>query len=159
MTNNRRGQASLEFLMTYGWVLITILIVLVVMWQWGLFSMGQNIDPGSFGFFGLVIQNGNEFILHSDGLLEVSFVNNAGANLSIMSYNATIDQQSMEILCLLQNCIVMPGKSWTMQLAKPEWGDSSGRRFDAQIVILYKDNRTAENVYQSSGRIWGNIES
>jgi len=144
--------------MTYGWVLITILIAMVVMWQWGLFSLGQKIEPGSFGFWGFVVQDGNDFILHEDGLFEASFLNSVGANISIISYNTTIDQESLEITCLLGNCIVRPGSTWTLQMAKPDWGDSAGKRFDAQIIILYKDNRTADNVFQSSGRVWGNIE-
>lgn len=158
MSYSHRGQGSLEFLMTYGWVLVTILIALIVMWQWGLFSMGQRIEPGSFGFWGLVVQSGNDFLLTSNGLLKVSLLNTAGANISILSYNVTIDQYT-EPWSGPPFPIVKPGAPWNITMSNSKWSDSPGKRFDATIVITYSDNRTADYVFQSSGRIWGNIES
>jgi hypothetical protein len=160
MTSHRRGQGSLEFLMTYGWVLITILVALVVMWQWGLFTMGQRIDPGSFGFWGLIVQSGNDFILHSDGSFEASFLNNVGANISLLTYNVTIDQVGKHVDVSDDPIIVKPDTPWRLPMDQPDtnWADSAGKRFDATIVLTYKDDRTQDNIFTSSGRIWGNIE-
>lgn len=167
MTASERGQGSLEFLMTYGWVLLVILVALVVMWQWGLFSLGQRIEPGSFGFWGLAIQQGNEFILDPSGKLQVSFINNAGANLTILTCNATIDQYSVQQVCGVSSgcgkisdseCVIKPGNSTVITMSSTDWKDSVGKRFDATLVFTYKDNRTKDNVLQSSGRIWGSIE-
>jgi hypothetical protein len=161
-----KGQGSLEFLMTYGWVLLVILVALVIMWQWGLFSLGQRIDPGSFGFWGLAVQQGNEFILDSNGRLQVGVINNAGANLTIINCTGTIDQNSVHGECGdgsggcgLDSCVLKPGNSTVIVLADGvNWKDSPGKRFDATLVFTYKDNRTGNNVHQSSGRIWGIVE-
>ena len=36
--------------------------------------------------------------------------------------------------------------------------DKEGQRFDAYLTIQYNDSRTLDNIYQSSGRLWGSIE-
>ncbi|MBD3387909.1 MAG: hypothetical protein GF416_02570 [Candidatus Altiarchaeales archaeon] len=152
-----RGQGSLEFIMTYGWVLLVLLVVVVVMWQWGLFDIGASVDPGSFGFWGLVVAQGNEFILDESGSLQVSLLNNIGYNITLFNYSATIDgvYKQCEACTPL---VIEPGENEVIQLDHFEWGRPSGKRFDAFLVLQYNDSRTGGEVYQSSGRIWGNAE-
>jgi hypothetical protein len=172
MPSSDRGQSSLEFLMTYGWVLLIILVALVVMWQWGLFTLDQRVEPGSFGFWGIVVAQGNDFVLDQYGTLHVSLINNAGANLTVVSCNVTIDMQMVECNpCKDANpslrlpgtstraCVIPPGQIRTLYLNDPLWRDSPGKRFDATILIRYNDSRIPDNIHQSSGRIWGTIET
>ena len=35
-----RGQGAMEYLMTYGWAILVVMIVGIVMWQLGIFNMG-----------------------------------------------------------------------------------------------------------------------
>jgi hypothetical protein len=44
-----RAQGAMEYLMTYGWAILVIMIVGVVMWQLGIFHMGV-IPPTASGF-------------------------------------------------------------------------------------------------------------
>jgi hypothetical protein len=170
MLRSRRGQGSLEFLMTYGWVLLIILVVMTVMWQWGLFSLSQKTDPGSFGFWGVNIPQGNEFILHGDGTLEVALTNTVGANVTVQYVNATIEKQFVACVtcggspCLYlpgtatANCVIPPGQTRTLRLQNNNWINTPGKRFEATVTIIYNDTRTDGNIYQSSGRLWSSIE-
>jgi len=164
-----RGQGSVEFLMTYGWAMLIILVVMVVLWQWGLFSLGESIEPGSFGFWGLVVQDGTEFILHENGTLQVSLLNTVGANVTVDSCAVKVGTTTVECNdpCndgtivrkdATPDCIVPPGEIRRIEVGDATWNTPSGKRFDASIAIVYKDVRTGENQYQSSGRIWGNAE-
>jgi len=36
----RKGQGAMEYLMTYGWAILVVMIVGIVMWQLGIFNMG-----------------------------------------------------------------------------------------------------------------------
>lgn len=36
----RRGQGAMEYLMTYGWVILVVLVIGVAMWRLGIFSFG-----------------------------------------------------------------------------------------------------------------------
>jgi hypothetical protein len=153
----RRGQGALEFLMTYGWALLVILVAMIVLWQWGLFNLGERVEPGSFGFWGLTVQQGNEFKLDKDGYLSISLLNTVGANVTLLHYNATIDTAS-------DNCgactpiVIEPGASRVITLQHDSWRSGSGKRFDSYVTLIYTDVRTGDNRYQSSGRIWGSVE-
>jgi len=163
MDGRRRGQGSLEFLMTYGWVILILLVALVVMWQWGLFSLGQKVEPGSFGFWGLTVQSGTEFILHENGQLDVGLVNGVGANVTVLYANVTISTLKVDTTpcddgTVTPSCLLRPGERGVLTVTNANWGLTAGQRFEAAISLGYNDTRTGPYVYQSSGRIWGNIE-
>ncbi len=40
MMESRKAQAAMEYLMTYGWAILVVMIVGVVMWQMGIFNLG-----------------------------------------------------------------------------------------------------------------------
>jgi len=52
MTDNlgRRGQSAMEYLMTYGWAILAVMIVGIAMWQLGIFSAGGLTGTTSTGF-------------------------------------------------------------------------------------------------------------
>ena len=41
MKMNNKGQGAMEYLMTYGWAILVVMIVGVVLWQLGVFNVGQ----------------------------------------------------------------------------------------------------------------------
>jgi hypothetical protein len=44
----------MEYLMTYGWAVLIVMVVGVALWQFGIFNMGGSIPPTSSGFQGFV---------------------------------------------------------------------------------------------------------
>ena len=38
----KKGQGAMEYLMTYGWAVLVVMIVGVVMWQMGIFNIGSS---------------------------------------------------------------------------------------------------------------------
>ena len=178
MAGGERGQGSIEFLMTYGWVILAILVVMVVLWQWGLLGFSNYVEPGSFGFWGVVIQGGNEFKLDQTGTFQASLMNTVGANVTVLSVNLTIGNHQVNLdppggdICITvphveveepgergtENNIIPVGRTRILSVSDPSWTASPGSRFDAHLIIKYTDSRTGDVVYQSSGGIWGNAE-
>lgn len=170
MSVDDRAQGSLEFMMTYGWAVLVILLVTVVMWQWGLFSIGETVEPGSFGFWGVTIQDGKEFILHQEGRIEISLLNTVGANVTVITCNVTVKEKRVDCEpcsddtltkpdeAKTPDCVIPSGESRILTLSNSGWGGSSGKKFEAKLVVVYNDTRTGEAAYQSSGNIWGNYE-
>ena len=46
---NKKGQGAMEYLMTYGWAILVVLIVGIVLWQLGIFNLGGS-SKTSTGF-------------------------------------------------------------------------------------------------------------
>lgn len=147
------GQSSMEFLMTYGWVILIILVAVVVVWQWGLFSVGETVTPGTFGFWGV---EPNDFIMHKNGVLELGLINNLGVNVTLIYYNATMADKS-------SNCggscvsVITPDNVKTVTLNNL-MTYVSGKRFEVDVFIKYNDTRTGKIAHVSAGKIWGNYE-
>ena len=148
-----KGQASVEFLMTYGWALLIIIVVGIVAWQWGLFDISGNITPGYSGFWGVVP---GDFSYKSNGDLTLSLRNGVGACVNVTYLNLTTGGNFYEYPGLNIEISAGDRSKWTDTGHLP--GGSPGSRFEIYISIRYIDSRTLDT-YTSSGIIWGSIES
>jgi len=151
MESKMRGQGSLEFLMTYGWAIIIVLIVGVVAWRWGVFSFTGTIQPGQYGFWGV---SPVDYKMTVDGVLTLSIQNNVGANVTVnyvravMSVNNTVSDVG----------VIGNGKKKLVQVSGLPAG-LKGERFDVFVVINYSDSRLQEYGEKlSSGTMWGSYE-
>lgn len=75
-----RGQTSFDFLVTYGWVMFIVFIVVGVMFALGIFNVGLFIGPRSTGFNQVNVVAWN---VDSTGYLKLKLQNYAGMNIQI----------------------------------------------------------------------------
>ena len=50
---NKKSQSALEYMMTYGWAILIIVIVAAVLYSFGIFSPSSSISATITGFSGL----------------------------------------------------------------------------------------------------------
>ncbi|MCX6694706.1 MAG: hypothetical protein NTU61_00200 [Candidatus Altiarchaeota archaeon] len=50
MASSSRGQSAMEYLMTYGWAILVVMVVGIAMWRLGIFNLGGSGAPTSTGF-------------------------------------------------------------------------------------------------------------
>ncbi|MDD5112301.1 MAG: hypothetical protein PHG85_07135, partial [Candidatus Altiarchaeota archaeon] len=103
MKISSRAQGAVEFLMTYGWALVIVLIVGVVAWKWGVFNFTGTIQPGSYGFWGVTPI---DYKMGGSGILTLSIENGVGVNVTINSVKAISDFNATVIAV----GVVEPGK-------------------------------------------------
>ena len=160
-----RGQATIEFLFTYGWAILIILIVALVVWQMGLFNIGGRVQPGSSGFWGVTPSNDMAYSDDGgDGMLIMAINNQVGANVTLKNITARI--QGDRYTANNINQVISTGETfkWTSPSGwVAEDGATRipmlprGSSFNFFITINYTDSRTSEG-YSSSGWVWGNVE-
>jgi hypothetical protein len=143
----RKGQAGMEYMATYGWAILVVLIIALVLWQFGVFE-GGTPTAGFVGFAGLkpleyacVPGPGN-----SD-TLKVIFVNNAGA--SVRNVKLIVGSRSEPCADYLPvNNIT------TCSITGISCGsDESGDRFEIDVVLEY--DSFVGTIRKSAGTIWG----
>lgn len=151
-----KAQTSLEFLMTYGWAILIVLVIVVVAWQWGFFNPGGVVKKGSSGFWGVKPM---DFSYNTDGDLILSLKNGVGGVINItevevrggsVTYIDSVDTP-LSISPGSQSTYSLPSATSELQ------GGSIGSSYNLFLSIEYNDSRTLE-VYRSSGKIWGSIE-
>ena len=50
LTKGKRSQSALEYMMTYGWAILIIVIVAVILYSMGIFNPSSSITTTSIGF-------------------------------------------------------------------------------------------------------------
>ena len=84
-TIGRKGQSALEYLMTYGWAILIIIIVGGVLYYYGVFSPGKLVGESKVGFSKIQVDtwtvdaNNNQLLL----ILE----NRAGKEINITEFD------------------------------------------------------------------------
>ncbi|MBI4021555.1 MAG: hypothetical protein HY369_04895 [Candidatus Aenigmarchaeota archaeon] len=89
MTALRRGQSTVEYLMTYGWVILIVVIVAAVLLALGVFDSTSYTTTAAVGFTEFQIPVGG-FKLGSDGVLILQVVNQVGGDVLVTGSMATV---------------------------------------------------------------------
>jgi len=87
MKNERKGQAALEYLVTYGWAVLAIVIIAAVLWYLGVFNPAKyQTGKQSGGFATLTVI---DYTTSGTATADVRFGNAAGTTIN--SITSTID--------------------------------------------------------------------
>jgi len=91
MDSAKKGQSAIEYLMTYGWMLLVVAII-----GGAIFSVvqGQNVESTS-GFTGSDVQV-NDFALTSNGSFDISFQNADSEPIKVKNITVSDGQDTLE---------------------------------------------------------------
>jgi hypothetical protein len=132
-----KGQTAIEYLMTYGWAILIILIVAGVLAYYGIFAPAGFLSPTARGFG--QVQVLNPWSLNAaDGGLTLNLENRVGGQISITDW--TLDVGDGAISCDIapdvdvnsgskQVVSCTPAAGWTAQTA--------GSSYTATVTIIY----------------------
>ena len=143
---DKKGQGAMEYLMTYGWAIMVVMIVGVVLWQMGVFKLGQ-AGKGQTGFGQMkvidhsYVSGGNKF--------DVVFMNGAGVtvNGTCVINRGGASSQSFGFIA--------PGDKFKVTLTSPSTEcPSSGASYDFYINVTWTNSVTGI-AHKETGRIWG----
>jgi hypothetical protein len=82
MQNKKNGQAALEFLVTYGWAIISVIQVIGVLSYFGIFNTQRYVND--ICYFGDQFTC-EDYVAHQDGSVGLQLRNNFGVNIDITS--------------------------------------------------------------------------
>ena len=82
----KSGQSALEYMMTYGWAILIVVIVAVVLYSLGIFNPSSSITTTITGFAGL---GSPTAICYSNGNLNLSLGDSVGYTMQIKSITVT----------------------------------------------------------------------
>ena len=131
-----KGQTALEYLITYGWAILVILVVLAVLWYYGIFNparwAGESVTEGSA--FKIVDKN-----LVSSGTLTLSLGNKVGTTVSITSLNVTGDIIGYKIVTPAETVVAGANILAPYQITVTGLGTASVGSFARFTVTIHYD--------------------
>ncbi len=88
-----KGQGAMEYLMTYGWAILVVMIVGVVLWQLGVFGGGPGTATAT-DFSKIKPLNPGEIQLTANKNISAIFLNGAGNTITLTAANITFTAPS-----------------------------------------------------------------
>ncbi len=148
MKFNKRGQSALEYLVTYGWAILAIVVVAAVLWYFGVFNPGnfasQSASARGFGDFSVVDQKyaGTELILVVGNAVGQQ-VNVTG--ISVAGVAGTLNPTST---------LINAGEQATLNATVGACG-TAGTQYDSEVTITYTNIKSGVEGKTSSGTLKG----
>jgi hypothetical protein len=150
-----RGQTAVEYLMTYGWAILIILIVAGVLAYYGIFAPAGFLGPTARGFGQIQVLNPWS-VAASNGAISLNLANRVGGAVEI--YNATLEIDNVIYTCDLTDTNITAGADAPVSAAScTTWpgGLSAGDTYTGALVIYYYYPAGTTTVFSTSGTITG----
>ena len=131
----KKAQSAMEYLMTYGWAILIVIIVAAALYALGVFNPATFTGRTATGF--QVLGAPTDWDLKGDGFLTLSLANNKMATaVTIYTITATISgTSSSSIPAILMT--LGPGISNSTTFATTTPGLTPGSTYSAKLSILY----------------------
>ncbi len=146
-----KGQTALDFLMTYGWALLLIVLVIGALFALGVFDIGAFLGSRATGFAQVGVAAHR---IDNAGALSVQLTNRVGTDIRVD--NVTWTYRGTTSSNTTVNTTVGNGQTTSTLNLGTVTGAASGDTFTVQMSIGYVDLNT-NFAYQSSGTITGQV--
>ena len=157
---NKRSQSALEYMMTYGWAILIIVIVAVILYSMGIFNPSSSISATVTGFSGLGSVTAQ---CTANGVLRISVGDSTGNLINITGITAK-DPAITKISNFKPNSTVDPnplirsGSSYIFSV--PNICPSAGTHYAITVAVNYTEpGQPLPGPYQSLGSITGTSTS
>jgi len=147
----KKGQAALDFLMTYGWAIALVVIIAAVLFSLGIFDVSNFVGNKASGFSGVAVTG---WQLGTSGQMDMKVSNQVGQRINVTSINVTIAGTTKSI----SGATLAPGETSKLLSTAPDaFGtQTSGTGYTAKVVIDYIDMNADFN-YTTSGTLTGKV--
>jgi hypothetical protein len=147
---NRKSQSALEYMMTYGWAILIIVIVAGVLYSLGIFTPSSSTGTTITDFSGLGVTTAACVNSINNQLLELSITNAVGYNVNITAINVT-GNNGISIKQVV-NTLLSSGQSATFYVNGACNGSTS--TYGGSAIITYTEpGQTLVGPYFSEGQI------
>ena len=154
MTLAHRSQSALEYMMTYGWAILVIVIVAAVLYSLGIFSPASSLSSTVTGFFNLGSVTAECF---NGGGLVLSLGDSTGNPIEITKINTT-SQSGLPISANFST-VISPSGSVDFVVAGA-CSNTSGSRYSNHVTVAYTEpGQVFPGPYVSSGTVTGTTTS
>lgn len=98
-----KAQSAMEYLMTYGWAILIVIIVAAALYALGVFNLGTVVGPTATGFGGM--GQPNDWALETGGDFKITMANNKiPSTVTIKTVTATLRGSGTSITYNTSNC-------------------------------------------------------
>jgi hypothetical protein len=147
----KKAQAGLDFLMTYGWALLLIVLVVGALFALGLFDVGSFLGSKASGFAQMSPVG---WRVASTGAMTLMFENHAGTGVNVSSISATLGTENVTYSTPFT--VASGARSNTISVGTFTGAGDVGDSYSIEVIISYTDSSTGFS-YVDSGTLTGRV--
>ena len=148
-----RSQSALEYMMTYGWAILVIVIVAGVLYSLGIFSPSSSAGTTVTGFSGL---GSPTALCMANGGLRLQLGDNLGTTINITGINVTVNGATSTTR---PNQTISPQGTYIFYVPNV-CGTNAGAKYSFTSTVTYTEpGQTFAGPYFSSGAASGTVSS
>ena len=146
---NKKSQSALEYMMTYGWAILIIVIVAGTLYSLGVFSPSSSVSATVTGFLDFGV-NGQCI---QGGALQMQIANGIGYTVNVTRINTSgSNGQSASI----NTSVLIPPSQSGLVFVPGACPASTGSSYSDSVTFTYKEpGQTLFGPYYSNGKISG----
>ncbi len=148
----KKAQSAMEYLMTYGWAILIVIIVAAALFALGVFNPATYTQQTAIGFQGFQIPSGG-WQFTSGGQLTLQLKNMAGANINITQVQATY--AGTPATNSNASNTIGPGSAKTYIITGLPTA-AAGSSYSIDVVISYM-NLDTNLAFTSAGKVTGTV--
>jgi hypothetical protein len=157
MKFGRKGQGAMEYLMTYGWAILVVMIVGVVLWQLGIFGGGPGAANTARGFGRIKVMEPS--IKYTGSTLEFTIMNGAGQTITDLNMWVNISGPGGAGCDVVTSPPVSMDAGATAQTGWSCSAKSGGESFSVDVNVVYNITVAGTKVeHAETGTIRGSVE-
>ncbi len=148
----KKGQSALEYLVTYGWAILIIVVIAAILWYFGVFNPAKwTTAKQSGGFSSFTV---TDFVIGATNT-QLVIGSTSGNALTITGMNET-DGTNYASSYTCSSDTVSPGSTVNCNLTTPSLG-SAGDTVDLTITISFSDKKSGLS-HTDTGFLKGKVE-
>lgn len=149
----KKAQSAMEYLMTYGWAILIVIIVAAALYALGIFNPATYMQSTATGFTGFQVPTGG---WQASGDTVTLILNNmAGSNINVTSIVATYGT-SDSTSSNPTYAQMAPNEQQQFAMSLPAGtGPTSGASYSISVAIAYDNLDTGLSGFQAKGTITG----
>lgn len=157
--NSQKGQSAIEYMTTYGWAVLLILVVGMVLWQMGAFTP-PSPPPGCRGFSSVTVLDHSAS--YDGDKMYLVITNEAGTQLTIAQNGVVMGMADAGCSAIgAPNANIDPFRPGQAAKVNVTCGIQAnygrGEYYRTHINITYT-NPSSGMTHKSAGECWGSIE-
>lgn len=147
----KKAQAGLDFLMTYGWALLLIVLIIGALFALGIFDIGSFLGSRAAGFAQVGV---SAWRVADTGALTVQFENHVGSDIQITNVDAFMGTQAINYTTPID--LANGERSSTITLGTFPTPGTVGSSYSVELELTYTDTATGFE-YGDAGTITGQV--
>jgi DNA-binding beta-propeller fold protein YncE len=150
----KRSQSALEYMMTYGWAILIIVIVAVILYSMGIFNPSSSVSSTVTGFSGFVVPAA---ICSPTGYLLITLGNSVGYYVEITNLTAISGSGASQTI--EPNITLSPSSTYTFAVPFV-CPTSTSTHYSLKVELQYTEpSQYLKGPYFSSGSVSGSTAS